>query len=659
MKFVLPWVVALALPGILAAEEAPAPAEIVVTATKQPTDERVLTVPVTVIDPSTSDATDLGGLLSEAPGINVQTQTPGQPVLAAESFGSNAFADVNFLLDGASLNRPDMAGTSLGGVPLLAVDHVEILNGPASALYGDQSLAGAVNVVTKTPVKPMFGALGSMDENGGSDLSLLAGIPFSVPGGFLLAVDRDQVIPTRAGSQSLNWSLWSKLTVGPLAQQTFTLTDSYSHDATQLPGSLNGSEVAKNPNQIESANGNDHSTTVLAQVSGKWDYATDGFSSSVPVSFGYRDINAYYPSGGYSMDYKLYQTESEPNARRVFPGVAGGDLTTALAVGGSYQELDVWSYSDANETVLSVAPKIQRYDGHSWASVQQDWGPWVATGVVRYEFDTTVASAPGQTVKNSQQTFQAWTSTLGGAWLPDPGSKVAVNLGTVFRYPLTDEMVSYYGTPITVNASLKPVTGSTAELSGSTTWTVIVLALRGSVTAMTNEIGYNTATSTNVNLDPTLHWVADADLSTKPVALGFVPGTTSAGAEYTFTEALFTWGPNQGDQVPLVPLHRVRLSAGYRPVESLTISGHGTMTSGYFLDGDVANVYPQISGRAVVDADVTLNPPTLPQWTFTVYGHNLTNDQTSDDAIAPTSYSQAAYYPTSGRTFGASVKAVF
>lgn len=653
MKFIVFLLLAATPWAVLFAEDSGSTPEIVVTATKEPTDERVLTVPVTVIDPATSDATDLGGLLANAPGVNVQTATPGQPSLAAEAYGTNSFGEVNFLLDGVSLNRPDMNATSLGVVPLLAVDHVEFLNGPGSALYGDQSIAGAVNVVTKVPTKATASVVASGDQNGGSDVSALFGVPSPLGGGFLFSVDHDHTIPTRSGSTSTldYWTVWSKATVGPVAKQTLTLSDFFTTGKSPLPGSLTAAEVAQNPNQVEASQSTYYSTTTMAQVASHWDYATDGFSATVPVSYQYRDINAFYSSG---TDYKLNQLETEPTARRTFSEDGGASLTVALAAGGSYQQLDVSVYQDLAETNLTVGATLRRYNGHTWASVQQDWGSYVATGVVRAELSATQASSAQQSSINNQQMFPAITYTVGTAWLPNEASKVAVNVGSVFRYPMTDEMVSYYYSPFGFNTGLKPETGTTGELSGETSWSVVKLAVRGSVTALTNEIGYNG--SSNVNLDPTIHWIGDVDLSTQPITLENVPGTSTAGAEYTYTKALFTWGGFQGDQLPLVSNHKVRFSLGYQPVTFLQLSGHETLTSGFYMDTDFANVYGQLPWRDVIDADVSLQWPGS-SWSFTVYGHNLLNDQTSDYA---TEYQGAgSYYPANGRTFGGVVKAVY
>src|SRR6478735_8523816 len=56
------------------------------------------------------------------------------------------------LVDGQTMNDPLRGGTTFGpgaGIPIELVDHIEIVVGPGSVLYGSNAMFGIVNVVTK------------------------------------------------------------------------------------------------------------------------------------------------------------------------------------------------------------------------------------------------------------------------------------------------------------------------------------------------------------------------------------------------------------------------------------------------------------------------------------------------------------------------------
>lgn len=71
----------------------------------------------------------------------------------------------------------------LGWVPSIAIDRVEVVRGPLSALYGSEALAGVVNVLTRRPDERLevsaLGMLGFRDGAGGdtAQVSALVGAP--------------------------------------------------------------------------------------------------------------------------------------------------------------------------------------------------------------------------------------------------------------------------------------------------------------------------------------------------------------------------------------------------------------------------------------------------------------------------------------------------
>ena len=55
------------------------------------------------------------------------------------------------LVDGHKLNEPYLGGADLGRgmIPLELVDHVEVVVGPGSVLYGSNAMLGVIHVITK------------------------------------------------------------------------------------------------------------------------------------------------------------------------------------------------------------------------------------------------------------------------------------------------------------------------------------------------------------------------------------------------------------------------------------------------------------------------------------------------------------------------------
>ena len=119
---------------------------------------------------------------------------------------------VLIVLDGMVVNEQGGGAAFLHDIPMEVVDHIEVILGPGSVLYGAQAMLGVINVVTKTPkdyrgihaatsigFSPPLDEAGSVEApNGysslGHDNRHSAGVArefelFGQPGGALLSLD--------------------------------------------------------------------------------------------------------------------------------------------------------------------------------------------------------------------------------------------------------------------------------------------------------------------------------------------------------------------------------------------------------------------------------------------------------------------------------------
>ena len=90
---------------------------------------------------------DLAGLLEWTQGIEVEKRSPAQSDLSIRGSG---FEQVVVLVNGVRMSDPQTGHFDLDlAVPLDQVERVEVLRGPASALYGADAMGGVVNIVTR------------------------------------------------------------------------------------------------------------------------------------------------------------------------------------------------------------------------------------------------------------------------------------------------------------------------------------------------------------------------------------------------------------------------------------------------------------------------------------------------------------------------------
>ncbi|QIL45265.1 TonB-dependent receptor [Acidovorax sp. HDW3] len=142
----------------------PLPA-VTVTATMTEQDARTAPASVTVItadELAKKNAADLLDAVRQAPGVTLTgRQVGGRKTMALRGLeGKHTLT----LIDGRRISASDdVIGHSdyqYGWLPISAIERVEIIRGPMSALYGSEALGGVVHLISKKPSDRWSGSLG-------------------------------------------------------------------------------------------------------------------------------------------------------------------------------------------------------------------------------------------------------------------------------------------------------------------------------------------------------------------------------------------------------------------------------------------------------------------------------------------------------------------
>ena len=132
--------------------------EVVVTATRVPTDVENIPAGVSVVDRTTMETRDYNTLvdaLSAIPGLHVvQSGGPGN-VASVFIRGTNS-DHVLVLLDGMPINDASGSGGAFNfGVDALGdIERIEIVRGPMAAVYGANAVGGVINLITRRGTQP-------------------------------------------------------------------------------------------------------------------------------------------------------------------------------------------------------------------------------------------------------------------------------------------------------------------------------------------------------------------------------------------------------------------------------------------------------------------------------------------------------------------------
>ncbi|MCX7946464.1 MAG: TonB-dependent receptor [Hydrogenophilus sp.] len=143
--------IAFALTALSSTAAATTFPEIVVTGSR--TAERVeeTLTEITVIDREAIEragATTLIDLLSRTPGARF-AQNGGMGASAALFLRGAEARHTLLLVDGVRLGSATTGQPTLEAIPLEAIERIEIVRGPASALYGSEAIGGVIHIVTR------------------------------------------------------------------------------------------------------------------------------------------------------------------------------------------------------------------------------------------------------------------------------------------------------------------------------------------------------------------------------------------------------------------------------------------------------------------------------------------------------------------------------
>lgn len=151
---------------------------IVVTANRMPMRLDQVGQSVTVLDQAAieaSQAINVVELLARTPGV--QFARNGGPGTATSLFIRGAEAgQTSILYDGVRLNDPSTidAAASLADILSADIARIEVLRGAQSTLWGSQAIGGVINIITRTPQRPLEanaqlegGGLGSYQAKAG------------------------------------------------------------------------------------------------------------------------------------------------------------------------------------------------------------------------------------------------------------------------------------------------------------------------------------------------------------------------------------------------------------------------------------------------------------------------------------------------------------
>lgn len=585
--------------------------EVVVTASRTPLDLLQSPSFVTVIsqnDIEESGAPDLSGVLASQSGIVINNYGP-QGQLKTTSIRGSTSSQVLVLMDGVRVNSSFDGWVDLSRLPLDNVDHIEVVRGGASSLWGTGAVGGVINIITKAPDRPSFNLSitneSYLPHDGSAVRDLTSGTSTPVPATPLSLLDGQRV------ALSVNGRLGD---VGLSGGGSFgRAANAFVWDDSSSVGAWTGGWRQRNNAQDLSQNAYagakapfldgaftvkgtfDHS---LIGVPGSLTYATSQASqedTSVAGSFAF--TTPRFLSDALSLDLKgsyrwtqetLADPQNPPTSSHV-SNAAALELTQKAAVldflsavyGGSaaYEAVDSTNLTGFRDR-LSLAAFLSLPVSPA--------EPLTLTPSIRADYYSDFPAA------------LSWQ--ISAVALLSPSASLKASFGSAYRVPTLSDLYWYDSFGDTGNPNLKPETSYSGELGAA-----FALGWFSVETSVFSRLVYN-----QIEWDPTA-------FPTMPINIGqtLLPGAEihataaileglSLEVNYTYIYSLilqylgtsYTLADNL--RVPFVPIHNLGMAGRFR-TGIHTFSAEVRYESDKFTDA--ANTpSAELAGYAVVNA---------------------------------------------------------
>jgi iron complex outermembrane receptor protein len=585
---------------------------VIVTATRTEEDATSVPASVTVITGERireSGKSSVAEVIEKLAGVRFRYPgTPAQAEITMRGFGENSHGRVLVCLDGERLNSPDMAGINWLSIPIDSIERIEIVRSGNGVFFGDNAVAGIVNIVMKTAVdKSSFNASASggsywfQQERGGftvagDTVTFRASGEHTTQEGFR----ERSAFRSYGGSAGISWK-------GD-EEKTASIDSSYNNTYGEMPGPLSVAQMKDDPTRA--ANPDDSALTqcISIHAKGKLPFS-EGMLADADASYRLKYVENSISSFGSFTDVTVHtfslfpritaDAESDGFANRLICGLDGG-----------WDILGIVGFADASRSTTTLDAYAQRTNGAAFVHDELTLADSVHLGAgARYDVEYSWAGSALDSSLTGGGLSQAFVVDSGIAYNPVKNTKLFARFSTLYRSPFIDEQVSFYGFGTDFfNADLEPETGWSVDagaeaslLDGSLSVGVAAYMLD-----MTGEISFNASTMRNENMANTRHIGGDAhaELTIADVSI--------FRAVYSYTFAYFTAGANEDREIPLVSNHVASAEALIDLPFGVKLGGAVRYSSDFYYGGDNANEQPKAPGYAVVDLSLHYSPDFIP-----------------------------------------------
>lgn len=593
---------------------------------------------------SRSGANDIGQLINNIAGTQYIAGFGAEPEILIHS------EPAMVLINGQPLTNFSSAAPDINLIPLSEIKQIIITPGVAGTTYGNQSLGGVINIITKAPSTKDQSLSASIGDPWMTQFIGVAAGPITEDTAYRANLQNEMDQGYRQFNQQ-NITRGGLTLAKNYATGSITIDTDIFRQTLEYPGYLSDIQVAENPRQsfYNQGQGTYQADTGYANIA--WNQNLNSNWHTL-TNINYRGQNA--SSNFFSSTDILSQNY---NTEILNPELDGQwqafnrNISTNLGIMISNE-----AYDQSNTNAAWLGSNIananqQQYSTYGSLNIPLTTSLTLA-GSARYVAVETAGNFFNRATNqfNSTTSSQSQNITLATIGLTDQlTQKLGIYARRAMGYQLPFIDQSNYTSNLATGFGLQATTSTSYETGMNYSNKQLQFDLEGFITNLDNEIGYYTPANggppANYNLSPTRREGVTFDSTTEPSS------QWTLGDSITIMDNVFRSGPYAGNVIPGASDLLADLNARYQFNPIWSLYGEIQYTGPQYAEGDNNNQSSEIPGYYV--ANLAINAE-FSSWLLSLRVDDLTNTTYNLATIygiydVPHN-NDVSYYPAPGRT---------
>lgn len=576
-----------------------------------------------------SGTTTLAQSLQNLGGVQLQniTGNMSQAAISMRGFGSNASSNTLILLNGIPLTNPDLAPPDLNIIPLHEIETIEIIAGSESVLYGDQAVAGVVNLITHQTKKKNISFVCNTGSNHQFDCYIVVNHYFRNLF-YDLSIAKNHTDNYRDHNQYDQTLLFGQTT---FAYSTGKVNFNFkaANETMQFPGALTAEQVRQNRRQASNDSDYFKNNNYFLHIQNQQQF---GNHTRLITDLSFRDMHGH---GVLSSPF------SQSRSVWFFKPQFKTTIKDNLLVSGLDIEED--HYHLGSSTVPNRNNQ-QKYGLFALLTIPLDLRWSLAMGARGAQQNSHLSS-----VINNNTINHAWVTHLGATFQYTPQIQFYLRRAGSFRFPKADENAAAsngIGT-LRTQRGLSYETGMQWDHPPYST-KIGLYELQ-----LDDEISFDPTQTpqqpfgSNRNLSPTTRegmTLSAKDALTKKLSLN---------GQLNYVHAVFQNGINAGNRIPLVSETIIRTGLNYYFTEPVNIYSEAVFTGNQYAANDDANIAGKLGGYTIFNLNLRYR---IKHMEASIRLNNIFNKYYYFYTVYIPSSQSEFFYPAPGRNIVLTIK---